>query len=270
MSDEPGAVFLHGWCGHDDELEHLRAALPNRLLAPCWMPAPGSVDLATWPETKGPAMAAAMAAVADRTLLQVRQLILQAGFADSLLIGHSMGGAMACLLATDPMIRARGLVLLDSSVPMPPRRQADTLERMTGWILRATAMGRSACQAAWVEDQPNRTDHFFHPRDQGSARALIERRMAHSPVVEAAAVLGGYAQWPIDEALLQVRCPMLAFAADPGRLPTETLRHARPDVTIETIPSCGHFLHVFAGQRVRERLKHWLATRGMGMPATDH
>ena len=110
MQGEPRAVFLLGWCGHGDEAEHLRTALPAQLLTPSWMPAPGSIDLAA-----------------------SGQAVVDGGFAGSLLIGHSMGGAMACLLAADPVIAARGLVLLDSSVPMPPERRSDNLERMGQW-----------------------------------------------------------------------------------------------------------------------------------------
>lgn len=256
-------VFLHGWCGDADEAERLRTALPSQLLALNWMPAPGSIDLATWPGVEaGPAIAAAMAAVGQQILQQVRQAIVDAGFAGSLLIGHSMGGAMACLLAADPVIAARGLVLLDSSVPMPPQRRSDNLERMGQWVSRAIQEGRSAAQAAWVEDQPQRTDHFFASSDGGSERELIERRMAHAPVVEAAATLGGYVQWPIDRALAAVRCPILAFGADPGRLPEAELRRARPDATIETIHGCGHFLHVFAAEQVRAGLTSWLCRCG--------
>jgi pimeloyl-ACP methyl ester carboxylesterase len=255
-------VFLHGWCGHADEAERLRSALPSQLLALNWMPAPGSIDLATWPGVEpGPTIAAAMAFVGQQILQQVRQAIVDAGFAGSLLIGHSMGGAMACLLAADPVIAARGLVLLDSSVPMPPQRRSDNLERMGQWVSRAIQEGRSAAQTAWVEEQPQRTDHFFAGSDSGSERELIERRMAHAPVVEAAATLGGYVQWPIDQALQALRCPILALAADPGRLPEAALRRARPDATIRAISGCGHFVHVFAAQRVRAELERWLSCR---------
>lgn len=61
MSEGPRVVYLHGWCGHGDEVEQLKRALPGPLLAPSWMPAPGSIDLAAWPREEGPAMAAAMA-----------------------------------------------------------------------------------------------------------------------------------------------------------------------------------------------------------------
>ena len=166
---------------------------------------------------------------------------------------------MACLLATDPEIAASGLVLLDSSVPMPAQRRADTLQRMGSWIARAVRDGRSVAQSAWVEDQPSRTDHFFHPRDQGPGRRRIERRMAHAPVVEAAAVLGGYVQWPTDTALQRVRCPILAFAADPARLPLAAFRQARPDAQIYSTPGCGHFQHVFAPRTIGAELAQFTA-----------
>lgn len=250
MSQGPRVVFLHGWCGHGDEARHLKPALPGPLLAPSWMPAPGSIDLAAWPLTEGPAMAAAMAKVADRIHQHVRSTILEACFQGALLIGHSMGGALACLLAADPAIAARGLVLLDSSVPMPPQRQADTLKRMGRRVSRAKAEGRIPAQAAWVLDQPARNEHFLNPTDQGPPRALIERRMAHAPVVETAATLGGYVQWPTHSALEQLSCPLLAIAGDPGRLPLDALRAAKPTATMQTIRNCGHFLHVFAGRQV--------------------
>ena len=255
MNGASRAVFLHGWCGHGDEAQYLRAALPEQLFAPSWMPAPGSMELEAWPQEQGPAMDVAMAQVANQIHQHVRHAILQAGFAGSLLIGHSMGGALACLLAADPAIAAQGLVLLDSSVPMPPQRRVEALQRMGNWVARAVREGRLPAQAAWILDQPNRTDHFFHPREQGAARALIERRMAHSPVVEAAATLGGYVQWPTAAALEQLRCPLLALAGDPGRLPVAALRQARPDAVIQIIPKSGHFLHVFAAREVQELIK---------------
>jgi hypothetical protein len=74
-------------------------------------------------------------------------------------------------------------------------------------------------------------------------------------VVEAAATLGGYVQWPIDRALQALRCQILACAADPGRLPDAEWRRERPDATIRAISGCGHFVHVFAAERVRAELE---------------
>jgi hypothetical protein len=39
----------------------------------------------------------------------------------------------------------------------------------------------------------------------------------------------------------------------------KALQQARPDITLETIAGCGHFVHVFAGEQVRLQLQRWLA-----------
>ena len=61
-----------------------------------------------------------MRAFADDVLEGVRQKILDAGFAGATLVGHSMGGRMSSVLAADPTLAIRRLVLLDSGTPTLP------------------------------------------------------------------------------------------------------------------------------------------------------
>ena len=254
----PSVVFLHGWCGQPDELESWRTVLPERLLAPAWMPAPGSLDPADWPGAAGAAMDGAMLRFADTLLEQVRSAILAAGFEGSLLIGHSMGGAMAVLLAADPALAATGLVMLDSSVPMPPQRRSESTERMGRWLELVQTQGLEEAQRAWAASMPERTRPYFHAHDRGPLRKRVERRMAQAPVLEAAAALGGAVQWDVDAALQAVRCPILALAADPARLPVEAFQAARPDAQLVHRAGCGHFLHLFDPAFVSETLTTWL------------
>ena len=103
-------VFLHGWCGHGDEVESVRSAFPGPVLTVNWMPAAGSFDLEQWPSPgdRGPEEAAsAMRAFADDVLERVRRTIVDAGFESSTIVGHSMGGAMASVLAADPALAVR-------------------------------------------------------------------------------------------------------------------------------------------------------------------
>lgn len=261
MRSSPSVVFLHGWCGQPDELEAWRDLLPERLLAPAWMPAPGTLDPADWRAAPGPGMDAAMLRFADVLLARLRTTILAAGFEGSVLIGHSMGGAMALLLAADPALAAAGLVLIDSSVPMPPQRRAEGTARMAHWLERVQREGLAAAQCAWVTSMPERTRPYFHPNDQGPLRQQVERRMAQAPVLEAAAALGGAVQWDVDAALQAVRCPILALAADPARLPLNAFRAARPDAQLVHRAGCGHFLHLFDPAFLRQTLRPWLALR---------
>lgn len=258
----PKTVYLHGWCGHADELDAIRPALSGPVLAPGWMPAPGSIDLETWPlEDRAPGDAeAAMRAIADDLVESIRRTIVDAGFVGATLIGHSMGGALACVLAADPMLDVRRVILIDSSTPMVPERRSGLIERMTGWIDRAANSGRLATQAGWIADCSTWVPDFFHLDDQGSDRLRIERRFMFAPVVEAAAAIGGAVQWPIDESLETLSCPIRAIAGDPGRMPVDAMRAARHDAEIVELDGVGHYPHVFAADRVRELLAGWLGS----------
>lgn len=262
--NDPGTVFLHGWCGAADEVEDLRSALPGRILAPSWMPTPGSCDLETWPEpTEDRSLAEAaqaMRTVADGIAASVRRTIQDAGFTGATLVGHSMGGALACVLAADPELAIRRVILLDSSTPMPAPRRDALMARMTSWVDRAATTGRLATTAGWIADCSTWVPDFFSLEDQGPARLRIERRFMHAPVVEAAMAIGGGVQWPIDESLATLACPVHAISGDPGRLPVDAFRAVRPDADLVTFEGVGHFMHVFAAPRVRTLIEGWTSS----------
>ena len=251
-------VFLHGWCGHGDEVESVRSAFPGPVLTVNWMPAAGSFDLEQWPSPgdRGPEEAAsAMRAFADDVLERVRRTIVDAGLESSTIVGHSMGGAMASVLAADPALAVRRVVLLDASVPMPPDRREGTIERMTNWIDRAATSGRLATQAAWIAEASTWIPDFFHLDDQGPRRLEIERRFMFAPVVEAAMTIGGGMQWPITESVASLGCEVFGLAGDPARMPVDDLADIRPDAMIETCTGTGHYPHVFQPERTRSWLE---------------
>lgn len=249
-------VFLHGWCGHADEVEAIRSAIPGRVLPISWMPGPGSFDLEAWPlEDRAPGDAeAAMRAFADDVLERVRRTILDAGFAGATLVGHSLGGGMSCVLAADPALAIRRVVLLDSSVPMMPDRRDGYLQQMLGWVDRAATGGRLVTQAGWIAEASSWIPDFFSLEDQGPIRLRIERRFMFAPVVEAAAMIGGAVQWPITESVASLGCEIHGLAGDPGRMPTESLQTLRPDAAIEICKGTGHYPHLFASDRTRDWL----------------
>ncbi|MEE2971848.1 MAG: alpha/beta fold hydrolase [Planctomycetota bacterium] len=260
MTADPGdVVFLHGWCGHGDEVEGIRSAFSGRVLAPSWMPAPGSFDLESWPlpADRGIGEAErAMRAFADDALEGVRRTIVDAGFVGATIVGHSLGGCMACVLANDPMLAIPRVVLLDSSVPMPVDRRDAMVERMIAWVDRAATGGRLVAQAGWIADASSWVPDLFNLEDQGAARLRIERRFMFAPVVEAALTVAGGMQWPITEAIGSLPGEVHGLAGDPTRMPVDDLRAVRPEARIEILEGTGHFAHVLAAERTRTWLVH--------------
>ena len=257
QGDDP-VVFLHGWCGHADEVESIRSAFPGRVLALSWMPAPGTFDLEAWPLQDDRAPGAAeecMRAFADDVLEGVRQKILDAGFAGATLVGHSMGGGMSSVLAADPALAIKRLVLLDSSTPILPDRRDGYIQKMVEWVDRAVTASRLVAQAAWIAEASSWVPDFFSIEDQGPMRLTIERRFLFAPVVEAAMTIGGGVQWPINESLASLGCEIHGLAGNPGRMPVEALRELRSDAEVEICDGAGHYVHRFAAERTRAWLE---------------
>jgi pimeloyl-ACP methyl ester carboxylesterase len=255
-SEPHPVVFLHGWCGRADEVDSIRAALPGPVLPISWMPAGGDFDLETWPTEPDPEARHPIArGFADEILDRVRTTIIDAGFAGATVIGHSLGGAMACVLAKDPDLAVRQVVLLDASVPMTPDRRQDSLDRMLPWIDRAATGGRLLAQAGWIAEASSWVPDFFSLEDQGDIRLNIERRFLFAPVVEAALAIAGAVQWPISESLESIDCPVHALAGGQGRMPVEGLLAHRPDARVERVEDTGHYLHRFRAERTREWLE---------------
>ena len=257
LFDDHPVVFLHGWCGHADEVESIRSALPGPVLTLPWMPAPGSCDLEAWPlEDRAPGEAEnAMLAFANEVRERVRQTILDAGFKGATLIGHALGGELACVLAADPSLEFKRVVLLDSSTPIPDEHRVDYVDQMLGWVDRAATGGRLVAQAGWIAQASSWVPDFFSLEDQGPIRLRIERRFLFSPVAEAAMMIGGAVQWPINESLSKLDCEIHALSGDPGRMPVDALREMRPDAKIETCDDTGHYVHLFAAERTRTWLE---------------
>ena len=250
-------VFLHGWCGRADEVDSIRATLPGPVLPISWMPAGGDFDLETWPTEPDPEGGREIATrFADGILRRVRTTIIDAGFVGATVIGHSLGGGMACVLAKDPDLAVRQVVLLDSSAPMMPDRSQNYIDRMLPWVDRAATGGRLLAQAGWIAEASSWVPDFFSLEDQGPARLHIERRFLFTPVVEAALTIAGGVQWPITESLESIDCPVHGLAGEHGRMPVEALLACRPDAKVERMEGTGHYPHRFQAERTRK----WLAT----------
>jgi len=104
----PALVLLHYWGGSSRTWNAVIAALPAgyRTVAP---------DLRGWGDSEAPAAGYALADFAD----DAQQMIATLGLRDYVLVGHSMGGKIAQLLASRRPAGLSGLVLVAPSPPTP-------------------------------------------------------------------------------------------------------------------------------------------------------
>ncbi|GJI86879.1 alpha/beta fold hydrolase [Duganella hordei] len=104
----PAVVFLHYWGGSSRTWDAVIAALPPsyRTVAP---------DLRGWGDSEAPATGYALADFAD----DAQQMIAKLGLREYVLIGHSMGGKIAQLLASRRPSGLVGLVLVAPATPTP-------------------------------------------------------------------------------------------------------------------------------------------------------
>lgn len=145
-----------------------------------------------------------------------------------LVIGHSLGGAVAVLLAD----RAARLVLLDPVLQVPA---ADRDEIVASQLAELEA----------TPEQIRRDKPHWHPRDQelkaaavrGADPATVVRTFADNP------------EWDVLAEVAAIRVPTLILGGDHAvysMLPTATadaVVAANPLVSYRVIPGAGHSLH---------------------------
>ncbi|MES2073166.1 MAG: alpha/beta hydrolase [Pseudomonadota bacterium] len=104
----PALVFLHYWGGSSRTWDAVIAALPPsyRTVAP---------DLRGWGDSDAPVIGYALADFAD----DAQQMIAHLGLREYVLVGHSMGGKIAQVLASRRPAGLVGLVLVAPATPTP-------------------------------------------------------------------------------------------------------------------------------------------------------
>src|SRR5471032_117273 len=128
----PALVLLHYWGGSSRTWDGVIAALPAgyRTVAP---------DLRGWGDSDAPADGYALADFAD----DAQQMIAALGLRDYVLVGHSMGGKIAQLLAARRPAGLSGLVLVAPSPPVPLALPPEARAAMAGAYLSRESVGMS-------------------------------------------------------------------------------------------------------------------------------
>ena len=235
-SGPQAVVCLHGWCCYPSDFALQAKARPDgvRIFAPAW------IDRLIASEGEP-----SLHAIAQDIAHEVRQR----GIEKPLLCGHSMGGFLATYLAGEGLLECQGVLVLDSSLPLPaPDRD------------RYLALTRRLAQADY-ESVFRRfaRESFFAPQERGPRAEAIVAGMLERPHPLAVTLLEQVCTHDFDPALSRIEVPFHVVAAETGVLDLPALRARTPQATGERLPGTGHFLTHFAPDEVNRAIATCLA-----------
>ena len=236
----PSVLLLHGLAGHlgewDDLAGRLRSA-GHRVVA---YDARGHGE-----STRRPASVSRAAHVEDAVTL-LRDLDL----APAILIGQSMGGHTAMLLAADHPELVRSLVLVEAGPAGPnPELPGAIAGWLESWPLPFASLAAATDflgHAAWARGLEKRADGL---------RPRFDRATLVATTAELAAD-GYWPQWS------QVRCPTLLVRGASGTMkPAEAAEMVtrRPDTRTAVVPGAAHDVHLDQPELLHSHIERFLS-----------
>jgi len=236
-------ILLHGLCGHAGEWAATASWLSksHRVVVP-EQRGHGRSD-------RNPADVSRTAFV-DDAVMWVEQL----GLAPAVLVGHSLGGHTAFLLATRRPDLVRGLVVAEATPQVDPEASARVRAWLEAWPVPFTSHeqairffgGNTLRAQVWLSGLEQRNVEFWPRFDTSVMLGALNEIACRSY----------WDEWG------RIRCPVLVVRAQHGvpaedtQRMVELLRHAR----LVEIEKSGHDIHLDQPQRWRETLQEFLST----------
>jgi pimeloyl-ACP methyl ester carboxylesterase len=246
-SGDPPMLFVHGIGNHTHfaaQIEYFSAS--HRVVA---LDLPG-YGLSDAPEREYgiAAFAAFLAGLCDGL-----------GLGSAVLVGHSMGGAVALELAAARPELPGALVLLDPIpiVPVPAlaAQRAQLLESLAGPGFREAFRG-------FAEGR------MFRPGDDSDLRARIVDEMCATPQHVLVPTFASANEWTGERVARLVSVPVLLITAGDG-LPSDLTRTREllPQLELGRTVGVGHFAHAMAPDQVNAMIARFLVSIGVQTPA---
>lgn len=238
-SGTPPLLFVHGWtCDHTffaPQFEHFGRA--HRVIA---------VDLRGHGASDKPQQDYTMAAFAD----DVRWLCEQRGAEKPVLIGHSMGGVIALVVAARYPDLPAAIVTLDSLIV--PTAEVDEMVPALVAALRGPAFRE--VQRQFVSEM------LFLPTDDAARKARIVDTMSSAPQHVMASAFEHLCACDTAAAAATCKVPFLALYADGVVSNLAQLRALCPHVITGQTVGVGHFHQLEAPEQINAMIERFLAT----------
>jgi pimeloyl-ACP methyl ester carboxylesterase len=238
-------VFIHGWTcdltfwrGQAPVYEKQRALL---------------VDLPGHGQSEKPEVAY----TEERFARAIEAVMRDAGVERAVLVGHSMGGAVAIEFMRLFPAKTKALVFVDAYIPLPPKSEADQAAQKA----RMEPFIRSFRAPTYKETAAKMVDSMFSDKTTPAQREEIRTKMAATPQhVMASAMEGMFALEPFKQGETHDLPVMAIMVASPDRAGLEgNLRTIFPNLKYEGWKGSGHFLMMESPDRFNRSLTEFLA-----------
>lgn len=237
---DPPMLFVHGIGNHTHFAAQIECfADSHRVIAP---------DLVGFGQSDAPERDYGIAAFADDIGWLCDELELQ----DPVIVGHSMGAAVALEVAGRFPDLPSAIVLLDPIpvVPLP------ALHAQRGQLADALA-GPHYLEAfrAFAEAR------MFRPTDDAELRDRIVDEMCATPQHVLAPTFADLSGWSGENIAGRIRIPVLLITAGDG-LPTDIARTREllPQLELGRTVGVGHFAHLMAPDQINAMITRFLVT----------
>jgi pimeloyl-ACP methyl ester carboxylesterase len=233
----PPMVFVHGWCCNRT---HFAAQVAH--FAPSYRCI--SLDLRGHGDSDKPEGAYSIAGFAD----DVAWLCGQIGARKPVIVGHSMGGAVALSLAARYAELPAAIVMLDGAIFPPP-----ALLAMTEPLAAAFA------SPGYAEALRALFEQMFMATDDAGRRAAIVAKAVETPQHVVAAEWA--ALWGNDSAADASACgvPALYVGSHAPVADMAALRAAMPNAVLAQTAGAGHFHQLEVPEQVNAMIERFLA-----------
>lgn len=236
-SGDPPIVFVHGWsCDHTffaPQTDHLSTA--HRCV---------SVDLRGHHGLE----AAPGSATVPTHATDVLEICGALGLERPVIVGHSMGGAIALEVASqDPALPA-GLVLVDPAlIPSEARPQVE------GFVAALESPDFWEVARGFIEQ------NLLMPSDDEAVRTRVLEVMLDAPQDIMVSEMRSIAEWGASRESHTWGLPVLSILSEQTTVVPGSLSERCVDLQTVTTPGVGHFNQLLATEAVNEAIEEFLA-----------
>jgi pimeloyl-ACP methyl ester carboxylesterase len=175
------------------------------------------------------------------------QVCKELGLHQVVAVGHSLGGCVAVRLAAFRPDLVAGVAALDSRL-LPP---ADLTLWFPGLRDRLRAETSSLAARSFFET-------MFEPEDDPAVKNWVLDRVSAVPRDVLLSMVELYADPGYEQALRDLRCPLLAVSASKPRVEGRALRRAVPGAVLAQVACSGHFITLEVPEQVNAMLERFL------------